>query len=86
MGVWVCYNLKINTANERGIIVDRKCVKCETILTKSVALVGGDGNFVACKAPCTELKNKKTVTEIRPYICSNCGYVEWYVDKPENFK
>jgi hypothetical protein len=62
------------------------CLKCGTVLTESVAIHGGDGNFVACKAPSTELKNKKTVTEIRPYICSTCGYVEWYVDKPENFK
>ena len=66
--------------------MDKKCVKCETILTKSIAIAGGDGNFVAYKEPYTELKNKKTVTEMRPYICSNCGYVEWYVDKPENFK
>jgi formate-dependent nitrite reductase cytochrome c552 subunit len=68
------------------IIVDKKCVKCEAILTKSIAIVGGDGNFVAYKEPYTDLQNKKTVTEMRPYICSNCGHVEWYVDKPENFK
>jgi predicted nucleic-acid-binding Zn-ribbon protein len=74
------------TQHERGIIVDKKCVKCESLLTESVAIVGGDGNFLAFKAPYTELKNKKTATQIYPYICSNCGYVEWYVDKPENFR
>ncbi len=66
--------------------MDKKCLKCETILTKCIAIHGGDGNFVAYKEPYTDLQNRKTATEMHPYICSNCGYVEWYVDKPENFK
>lgn len=67
-------------------IMDRQCVKCGTNLTAGIAIYGGDGKFAAYKEPYTDIKSRKTATEIRPYICSKCGYIEWYADKPENFK
>ena len=70
---------------EGRIIVDKKCVKCKTVLTKCKAFAGG-GKFAAYKEPYTDLQNRATETEMHPYICSNCGYVEWYVENPEKFR
>ncbi len=53
--------------------MNKKCVKCDTILTKSIAIFGGDGKFVAYKEPYTDLQNRKTVTEIRQNVGMSNG-------------
>lgn len=58
------------------------CPKCNEKLTKCIIYNGYDFKAV--------LINAKSFTEnssnMIPYVCSNCGYIEWYVEKPENFK
>lgn len=65
---------------------DKKCIKCETILTKCVA-VEACGRFIVHKVK-DPIKNSKVnnIVGLCLYVCSNCGYVEWYVDNPENYK
>ncbi|WP_094551278.1 hypothetical protein [Petroclostridium xylanilyticum] len=60
------------------------CSKCEKELTKARA-TSAIGKFSAIKEP-IKLFTTKESSVMTPYVCSNCGYVEWYVEKPENFR
>jgi len=64
--------------------MERKCIKCDTLLTKCIA-TSVIGKFSAVKLPVKNLTTKES-SELHPFVCSNCGHTEWYVDKPENFK
>ena len=65
------------------MVMERKCVKCDAVLTKCFA-TSSLGRFAAVKYPNKNF-NAKESSELFPYVCSKCGYTEWYVDKPENF-
>lgn len=60
------------------------CAKCNCKLTKCIAY-GTMGHFTATKLP-EKIFTTKETSNLFPYVCSNCGYTEWYVDKPERFK
>jgi predicted nucleic-acid-binding Zn-ribbon protein len=62
----------------------KKCIKCETILTNSFLDSLGASNFSVIKKSVKLFLNKKSA--FSPFVCSKCGYIEWYVNKPENFK
>ena len=59
------------------------CQKCSTKLTKCIIYETGS-TFSAVKL------NAKSFTEnssrLIPHVCPTCGYTEWYVENPENFK
>lgn len=58
------------------------CSKCNVKLTKSILYNGYD--FMAVKADAKFSPADRSA--IIPYVCSNCGYVEWYAEQPEKFK
>jgi len=60
------------------------CSKCKSNLTKSRA-TSVVGKFSAIKEPVKNFTTKEN-SPLVPYVCSNCGLVEWYVDNPERFK
>lgn len=60
------------------------CPKCSTKMTECRAS-SFMGKFSAIKFPIKYLTTKES-SELIPYVCSNCGHVEWYVEKPDNFK
>lgn len=60
------------------------CPKCNTLLIKCMA-TGVISKFSAVKLP-EKVFGAKETSELFPYVCPVCGYAEWYVEKPENFK
>lgn len=60
------------------------CRKCNEVLTKCLAS-GGISNFSVMKLPIKVFSTKET-SRIFPFVCSNCGYIEWYAEKSENLK
>lgn len=60
------------------------CPKCNCILTKCIATCGIK-KFSVTKLPEKIFASKET-SDIFPFVCSTCGYIEWYADKPENLK
>lgn len=67
-----------------GDYMNHSCPKCNEVLTKCLAS-GGIKNFTVVKLPEKIFSTKETST-ISPFVCSNCGYTEWYADQPENIK
>ena len=63
--------------------MEHLCPKCNNTLAKCI-VSGAESKFSAVKLPV------KSYTEnssgLIPYVCSTCGYNEWYVEKPENFR
>lgn len=64
--------------------MEHTCPKCGTPLTKCVA-AGAVGKFSAVKSPVRNFTTKES-SPLLPFVCPACGYVEWYVETPENFK
>ena len=60
------------------------CPKCNNKLTKCVAKTDTMFNLTAYRFPLKTFD--KEFSELFPYVCSGCGYTEWYVEKPEKFK
>lgn len=64
--------------------MDHLCPKCKNILTKCIA------TGVVTKLSATKLPEKvfttKESSQLFPFVCPNCGYTEWYAEKPENLK
>ena len=60
------------------------CPKCNIILTKCT-VTSSLGKFSAVKLPIKHFTTKES-SDIFPYVCSECGYIELYVEKPGNFK
>jgi hypothetical protein len=62
--------------------MEKICPKCNTSLKKCI-LFGAESKLSA-------VLPGKSFTEgssaLIPYVCSTCGYTEWYVKKPEQFK
>lgn len=64
--------------------MDHLCPKCKAVLTKCIA-TGVVTKFSATKLPEKVFTTKET-SQLFPFVCSNCGYTEWYAEKPENLK
>lgn len=60
------------------------CPNCNVILTKCIAS-GGIKNFTVIKFP-EKLFTSRESSSVFPFVCSNCGYTEWYADNPQNLK
>jgi predicted nucleic-acid-binding Zn-ribbon protein len=67
-----------------GVSMEHLCPKCNTALTKCIT-TSTTGKFSAIKLSVKYFTAKES-SELFPYVCSTCGYTEWYVEKPENFK
>ena len=63
--------------------MEKKCTQCATVLTKSKA-TSALGVFSAMKEP-VKYFTKEESSELHPYVCSNCGLTQWYVDEPQKF-
>ncbi len=62
----------------------RKCIRCETEMVKDLSVMvtnGGYGVDVREKG-----MFKSSLGKIRCAVCSQCGYVETYVDNLESIK
>ncbi len=64
--------------------MERTCSKCNTVLTKCIA--DTECGQLTLFIPRLKLMGKKRHDVAIPFVCTNCGYVEWYVESPENFK
>lgn len=64
--------------------MEHYCPKCNCELTKCLAS-GGIKNLTVIKLP-EKIFTSKETSGVFPFVCSNCGYIEWYADKPENIK
>ncbi|MDF2543108.1 MAG: hypothetical protein K0S47_2826 [Herbinix sp.] len=63
--------------------MEPQCLKCNERLTKCTTYSTGD-TFIAVKA--TAKSFTENSSRMIPYVCSKCGLIEWYVEKPSNFK
>lgn len=64
--------------------MEHKCPKCNILMTKSRA-TSAIGEFSAIKEPVKNFTTKES-SPLIPFVCSECGLTEWYVERPENFK
>ena len=60
---------------------ERTCLKCESEMIKCYVADGLKGLLVKNPEGDRLFSNKKH-TNINPYVCSNCGFAEWYADEP----
>jgi hypothetical protein len=59
------------------------CPKCNEKMRKArTTSLGGKLSLV--KEPIKYFTTKES-SPLNPYVCSKCGYVEWYVEFPQNF-
>jgi len=61
--------------------VDRFCSKCESFMIKSKL----DSDPIRIYKEDVK-PNAKTMSNINPYVCSNCGFLDFYVEEPEKFR
>lgn len=64
---------------------DKTCMKCDHSLLGCYADQGMKGILVKNPAGDKLFTNKKN-TRINPYICTNCGYTEWYAEEPRHLQ
>lgn len=63
------------------------CPKCSNIaLTRCIAPVQGIREILVYKPPVKWRESQNQDSKAIPFVCSNCGYIEWYVENPEKFK
>ncbi|WP_117149099.1 hypothetical protein [Paraliobacillus zengyii] len=62
---------------------EKDCEKCGKKMIECYADQGLKGILVKNPQGETLFKNKKH-TRINPYVCVNCGYVEWYARNPKD--
>ncbi|MCE4093207.1 hypothetical protein ABE112_27780 [Priestia aryabhattai] len=63
----------------------KHCIKCNNELTKAY-ISGIQGEFEINKKPRGFFKDSPIYSKVSSYVCSNCGYLEFYVENPEKFK
>lgn len=70
----------------RGVICmqSKKCSKCDSTLTKA-RIQSSPGTVGVNKTPSSVLNNNHNYSELIPYVCSSCGYVDFYVEEPMKF-
>jgi ribosomal protein S27AE len=66
--------------------VERFCPKCQTAMTQGYPNmpVQKEGKLVVFKEPVKAL-GPNVGSPLTAYVCSRCGFVEWYADHPERF-
>ncbi len=62
----------------------KNCSKCDSTLTKA-RIQSSPGTVGINKTPSRVLNNNSNYSELVPYVCSSCGYVDFYVEDPEKF-
>ncbi|MFN7249892.1 MAG: hypothetical protein ACK4M9_03785 [Anaerobacillus sp.] len=62
--------------------MEKKCSKCESVMIEAKLDTYEIRAYKADVKP-----NAKTLSNInRCYVCSNCGFIDFYVEEPEKFK
>jgi hypothetical protein len=56
--------------------MDKKCVKCDAVLVRCAATSAAVA-FMAVKEPVRYFTTKES-SELHPYVCTQCGYTEWF--------
>ena len=65
--------------------MERKCLRCgNQMLENCKANISGSGQYVSQISKKNGLL-KKIQSDCSVAVCSNCGYVELYVDEPHYF-
>jgi hypothetical protein len=64
--------------------VEHQCPKCMTPSTKA-AVNAVQGKLIAIKEPIKYFR-RNIASTLSVYVCSSCGFVEWYADEPEKFR
>lgn len=62
--------------------MERKCSNCDELLIKGLAYKLYNG-ALSVRFDKGDIFEKSSKPIISPYVCKKCGFVEWYVDKPE---
>ncbi|MGF9887508.1 hypothetical protein ABEX78_02550 [Priestia megaterium] len=62
----------------------KKCSKCDSALIKA-RIQSSPGTVGVNKTPSSVLNNNHNYSELIPYVCSSCGYVDFYVEEPGKF-
>ncbi|MEI2342301.1 hypothetical protein FA002_05830 [Priestia megaterium] len=62
----------------------KKCSKCDSTLIKA-RIQSSPGTVGVNKTPSSVLNNNHHYSELIPYVCSSCGYVDFYVKEPGKF-
>lgn len=62
----------------------KKCSKCDSSLTKA-RIQSSPGTVGINKTPSRVLNNNHHYSELIFYVCSSCGYVDFYVEEPRKF-
>jgi hypothetical protein len=63
------------------------CPKCkDIILVRCISPVEGKRELLIYKPPIKWRESQNKVDSAIPYVCNNCGYIEWYVANPSKFK
>lgn len=68
-----------------GFQQEKICVKCGNQMIKCYVADGFKGLLVKNPEGDSLFSNKKH-TNINPFICTDCGCVEWYAEDPEKLK
>lgn len=64
---------------------DKNCIKCNNELMKCETGDGIKGILVKNPTGNGLFTNKKH-TIVHPYVCFQCGYTEWYAEKPSQLQ
>ena len=64
--------------------MEHHCPACQIPLTRTVVL-GIMGKFLVSKEPAHPFTLKGS-SPILPFVCSQCGLTQWYVDEPDQFQ
>ena len=63
----------------------KTCIKCSNELTKAY-ISGIQGAFEINKKSRGFFMDSPNFSKVSTYVCSNCGYLEFYVEEPDKFK
>jgi hypothetical protein len=66
--------------NLEAIFLEHQCPKCNIVMTRTRAT----GKLSAIKEPIKNFTTK--FSPLIPFVCSNCGLTDWYVEEPYKFK
>jgi hypothetical protein len=66
-------------------MMNRECPKCKSVLVKCKAPAwdSNEGLQIVLE-PSKFLNNKSSFAA--PFACTNCGFIEWYVENPEKLR
>ncbi len=63
----------------------RKCLRCgDQMIENCKANISGSGQYISHVSKKDGFL-KKAQSDCNLAVCSNCGYLEFYVDEPHNF-